>query len=109
MTGTGMRKSYRIRARIKGDCCGFQAMVPPLRGRVFGHHARVQLDSELVRQAVQSALSEDIGSGDVTTLATVPEGAVARAALRAREPMVVAGLLLADAAFRELSEALDIR
>ena len=41
----------------------------------------------------------------MTTLATVPDSAIASAVLRAREPIVVAGLDLAQAAFRELSDA----
>ena len=68
-------------------------------------HAAVveRLSTEEIRQAVQLALSEDIGTGDVTTQATVPEDAMARARMRAREQLVVAGLDLAEAAFRELS------
>jgi nicotinate-nucleotide pyrophosphorylase (carboxylating) len=53
-------------------------------------------------QAVQAALAEDIGSGDVTTLATVPETATAQAVMQAREPLVVAGLDFAETAFREV-------
>jgi nicotinate-nucleotide pyrophosphorylase (carboxylating) len=60
------------------------------------------LAAEEIRQAVASALAEDIGSGDVTTLAAVPEAAQAKAVVRAREPLVVAGLALAEAAFRAL-------
>jgi nicotinate-nucleotide pyrophosphorylase (carboxylating) len=66
------------------------------------------LDTEEIRRAVKSALAEDIGSGDVTTLATVPEEAVASALLRAREPIVVCGLALAEAAFHELSPEVKI-
>jgi len=62
----------------------------------------VELSGTEIRQAVWAALAEDIGSGDVTTLATVPVTATARAALRAREPLVVAGLDFAEAAFREM-------
>jgi nicotinate-nucleotide pyrophosphorylase (carboxylating) len=68
----------------------------------------VELSIAEVRQAVQFALTEDIGSGDVTTLATVPEAATATAVLRAREPLVVAGLAFAEAAFFELSAAVQI-
>lgn len=60
------------------------------------------LSSEEIRRVVQAALAEDIGSGDVTTLATVPEGARACALMVAREPLVVAGLPLAEAAFLDL-------
>ena len=52
---------------------------------------------------VRAALAEDIGSGDVTTLATVPETARASALMRARATLVVAGLALAEAAFNEAS------
>ena len=66
------------------------------------------LDTKEVREAVERALAEDIGSGDVTTLATVPKTARARAEMRAREPLVVAGLDLAVATFRQLSGKLKI-
>jgi len=75
---------------ICADCAILRGVEPP--------------NSEEIRHAVQLALAEDIGSGDVTTLATVPEGATARALMRARESLVVAGLGLAEAAFRELSK-----
>jgi nicotinate-nucleotide pyrophosphorylase (carboxylating) len=44
----------------------------------------------------------------VTSLETVPETAVARAEMRAREPLVVAGLALAEAAFCQLSKAVQV-
>jgi nicotinate-nucleotide pyrophosphorylase (carboxylating) len=66
------------------------------------------LSPEEVRRAVVQALAEDIGSGDVTTLAVVGEKATAKGAVRAREPLVVAGLALAEAAFRELSPDVQI-
>jgi nicotinate-nucleotide pyrophosphorylase (carboxylating) len=56
-----------------------------------------------IERAIKLALAEDIGTGDATTFATVPESARARAVMAAREPLVVAGLDLAMAAFRELS------
>jgi nicotinate-nucleotide pyrophosphorylase (carboxylating) len=56
-----------------------------------------------INRAVALALAEDIGSGDVTTLAVVPETAQAKAVVRAREPLVVAGLALAEATFRTLA------
>ncbi|HEU0040208.1 MAG TPA: carboxylating nicotinate-nucleotide diphosphorylase, partial [Verrucomicrobiae bacterium] len=62
-----------------------------------------------IRRAVRAALAEDIGSGDVTTLATVPASVVAVAVMRAREPLTVAGLALAEAAFRLRSRAVQIK
>lgn len=66
------------------------------------------LSPQEIRLAVQSALAEDIGSGDVTTLSTVPESATASAEMRAREALVVSGLAFAEMAFRELSPTLRI-
>ena len=66
------------------------------------------LSPEEIRRAVQLALAEDIGDGDVTTLAIVPENAVSVAAMRARDSLVVAGLAFAETAFRELSTGVKI-
>jgi nicotinate-nucleotide pyrophosphorylase (carboxylating) len=60
------------------------------------------LSSDEIRRAVRAALAEDLGSGDVTTLATVPEETRVDALMVAREPLVAAGLDLAEAAFLEL-------
>ncbi len=73
------------------------------------HVSRVELSAAEIRQAVRAALAEDIGIGDATTLATVPETATARAVMRAREPLVLAGLDFAEAAFRELSPKIKIQ
>ena len=67
------------------------------------------LSASDIRRAMQAALAEDIGRGDVTTLATVPERARAGAVMRAREPLVVAGLAFAEAAFRKLSPNIRIQ
>lgn len=75
------------------------------------HHAGAvptPLNPEEVSKAVHAALAEDVGSGDVTTLATVPVDHQSHAVMRAREPLVVAGLAFAIAAFRELSADLEI-
>ena len=53
---------------------------------------------------VKAALAEDIGGGDVTTLALVREDAVATAVMAAREPLVMAGADLALAAFQQVDE-----
>jgi len=62
-----------------------------------------KLTADEIRRAVQAALAEDIGPGDATTLATVPENATARAAMVAREALTVTGIDFAETAFRELS------
>ena len=65
------------------------------------------LSSDEIRMAIEASLAEDIGPGDVTTLATVPENAQATAAIIAREPIVVAGVAFAIEAFRALSPEID--
>jgi len=61
-----------------------------------------------IDEAVQRALDEDLGrAGDITSIATIPETAPARAIMVARQAGVIAGLPLAVATFRKLSS--DIR
>ena len=49
---------------------------------------------------LRAALAEDIGAGDVTTLLTVPEFRAARAVMVAKAEGIVAGLNIAEHAFR---------
>jgi nicotinate-nucleotide pyrophosphorylase (carboxylating) len=60
-----------------------------------------------IDRAVAAALAEDIGPGDATTLATVPETALATARLVARQELIVAGVDFAEAAFRQRSPAIQ--
>jgi nicotinate-nucleotide pyrophosphorylase (carboxylating) len=69
----------------------------------------VELTTDEIQRAVRAALAEDIGGGDATTLAVVPKNLAARAVLRAREQMVVAGLDFAEAALHELSPKIKIQ
>lgn len=66
------------------------------------------LSPDEIHRAVQAALAEDIGSGDVTTLSTVPENSRLTVIMRAREVLVAAGLPLAEGVFRELSPLVQI-
>jgi nicotinate-nucleotide pyrophosphorylase (carboxylating) len=55
-----------------------------------------------MRDLVARALAEDLGSGDVTTEATVPESVRARAVITQKAPGVIFGLDAAQEAFRSL-------
>ncbi len=57
---------------------------------------------EAVGEIAARALAEDIGEGDVTTEATVPAGARARALISQKAPGVIFGLAAAEATFRQL-------
>jgi nicotinate-nucleotide pyrophosphorylase (carboxylating) len=58
--------------------------------------------TDTLERIVHAALAEDIGGGDVTTEATVPEDATGTAELLVKEPGVVCGLRAAEATFRAL-------
>jgi nicotinate-nucleotide pyrophosphorylase (carboxylating) len=62
----------------------------------------MELTPPLLDRAVEAALAEDVGEGDVTTEATVDADAVGVADLVTRAPGVVAGLDPAEAVFRAL-------
>ena len=65
------------------------------------------LSDILVAGAVRAALSEDLGlAGDVTSAATIPAGALAKAVLAARKPGCLAGLALAESAFNTLDPSI---
>ena len=61
-------------------------------------------ESLVGKQIILSALEEDIGSGDLTTLATVPEETELRGRLVARENGVIAGLTVALMVFQLLDD-----
>jgi nicotinate-nucleotide pyrophosphorylase (carboxylating) len=65
------------------------------------------LDISQLEPVVQRALNEDVGTGDVTTLATVPAGARARARITQKQPGVVFGIDAAELAFAALDR--DVR
>jgi len=53
------------------------------------------LYKEELRQFIKTALDEDVGRGDLTSLATIPADQNLSAAMVARENMVIAGMFLA--------------
>src|SRR5437773_11747876 len=62
-----------------------------------------------IDDAVARALAEDLGrAGDVTSVATVPEGTPARAVVVARQAGVISGLPLVAAAFKRLAPETEI-
>ena len=65
-------------------------------------------DSAHIREIILRALHEDIGTGDVTVLATIPERAVGSARILARQELVCAGLPLAERVFRSLDPQMRV-
>jgi nicotinate-nucleotide pyrophosphorylase (carboxylating) len=63
----------------------------------------LRLPSSVVDKAVAEALAEDLGlGGDITTQATIPVGTRASGVIAARKPGTIAGVQLAEAAFKTL-------
>jgi len=62
-----------------------------------------------VRAFIQSALREDIGEGDHTSLSTVPADAVGTAELKVKDRGVLAGVELAQAIFTEVDASLQVQ
>ena len=64
-------------------------------------------DEALLRQFLVEALYEDIGPGDYTALATVPESARGKAKLLAKAEGVVAGVAVAERIFKHLDPSAE--
>jgi nicotinate-nucleotide pyrophosphorylase (carboxylating) len=65
------------------------------------------LNPMLIEDVIDRTLAEDLGrAGDITTLATIPASARARAVIATRESGVIAGSDLAIAAFRRLDQSI---
>lgn len=60
-----------------------------------------------IKKIVSAALSEDIGSGDITTAFLIPEDMVASGAIVAEEDIVLAGVRVAEEVFKALDQ--DVR
>lgn len=59
-----------------------------------------------MQELIDRALREDLGSGDVTSLAVVPHNSLARARIEQKAPGVIAGLQAAESVFRRLDPEL---
>jgi nicotinate-nucleotide pyrophosphorylase (carboxylating) len=68
----------------------------------------MDLSPESIREVVEIALREDIGRGDLTTLAVIPADARATARVVMREAGVVAGLPVLEAVFAAVAPALAV-
>lgn len=67
------------------------------------------LDIEDARRVIEAALAEDVGSGDITSFAVIPEDVRFHGVMRARHAMVIAGLPVAREVFRMVVPDADFR
>jgi nicotinate-nucleotide pyrophosphorylase (carboxylating) len=66
-------------------------------------------NSHDIDELIRRALAEDVGSGDATSLATIPATAFAHARIMAKAPLVCAGLPLAERVFRSLDADASVK
>jgi nicotinate-nucleotide pyrophosphorylase (carboxylating) len=64
------------------------------------------LDYKIIDRIIQSALDEDIGSGDITTIATVNKDKQASATLLIKQEGIIAGLSIAERVFYLVDESI---
>jgi len=65
-------------------------------------------NSPYIDDLLNRAIDEDLGSGDATTAAVVPQQASARAHILARQTLVCAGLPIAEKVFRALDPEMEV-
>ena len=66
------------------------------------------LFKEELRSFIRSMLDEDVGRGDLTTLATIPADAILKAEMNARETMVIAGIDIAEKIIHTVDPAITV-
>jgi nicotinate-nucleotide pyrophosphorylase (carboxylating) len=68
----------------------------------------MDLNDPAIQRFIDDAIAEDVGLGDITTKAVIPENAQFHGVMSAREDMVVAGMPLAAEIFRKLEPDVKI-
>lgn len=66
------------------------------------------ITDEAVSNFIKAAVSEDIGEGDHSSLASIPKNSQSRAQLIIKEDGMLAGMALADAIFHHIDPSLDV-
>ncbi|WP_158826011.1 carboxylating nicotinate-nucleotide diphosphorylase [Mucilaginibacter lacusdianchii] len=66
------------------------------------------MDTELVHQFIKDTLAEDVGDGDHTSLATIPQGTTGKARLLVKDTGILAGVELAVEIFKIIDPLLKL-
>lgn len=69
----------------------------------------MELNMIQLRSLIAIALTEDIGTGDITTNSTVPPGSTSKGIIYVKEPGIIAGVTVAEMVFRHLSPSIEFR
>lgn len=66
------------------------------------------MDKKLIHHFIANALAEDVGDGDHTSLATIPEGTTGKAKLLVKDHGILAGVELAVEIFKQVDSNLKV-
>jgi nicotinate-nucleotide pyrophosphorylase (carboxylating) len=66
------------------------------------------MESRILREFILKSIQEDIGEGDHSSLASIPEDATGKAKLLIKEPGILAGIRIAEHVFSEIDNQLKI-
>jgi nicotinate-nucleotide pyrophosphorylase (carboxylating) len=66
------------------------------------------LDKQLIHHFIANALAEDVGDGDHTSLATIPEDTIGKAKLLVKDYGILAGVELAVEIFKQVDSNLNV-
>ncbi len=72
-------------------------------------NASTELDLTDLQEIVDRAIAEDVGDGDITSLAVIGKSENFEGVMAAREPMVVAGLPVAAMVFEKFDPAIEFQ
>lgn len=68
----------------------------------------MELDKEIIGTFIKTALREDIGDGDHTSLSTIPADAIGKAKLLIKDEGIIAGVEIALEIFKEVDASLTV-
>ncbi|RAP73285.1 carboxylating nicotinate-nucleotide diphosphorylase [Paenibacillus montanisoli] len=71
--------------------------------------AAVGSSAEVLRNQIRAWLAEDIGTGDITSWATIPAGTRSKAVIHVKETGILAGIPIARLVFEVVDPALEFR
>ena len=66
------------------------------------------MDKQLIHHFIANALAEDVGDGDHTSLATIPENTIGKAKLLVKDYGILAGVELAVEIFKQVDSSLKV-
>ena len=70
---------------------------------------KTSLEDIKIDSVIKNALSEDIGNGDITTSAIIPEGHSSKAVIIAKEGFILAGIPYVERTFKLIDSSLKFR